>query len=143
MGRKGVSMGYSKVFEDMIEEKLLYLHTAFIGKVTKVYYNKDSAWRPYKADVQPLNMLSLVNGKTIKPAIIKDVPILDAAKYKINISLDEETATNNITGTRMKNGAIVFCLCADRDITDTKKGKMVAPPIGHHQMKDCIIIGQL
>ncbi|MBR6613166.1 MAG: hypothetical protein IKK84_00175 [Clostridia bacterium] len=136
-------MGYSKVIEDMIEEKLLYLHTAFIGKVTKVYYNKDSAWKPYKADVQPLNMLSLVNGKTVKPAIIKDVPILDNAKYKLNISLSEKEDTANITGTRMQKGAIVFCLCAERDITETKKGKMVAPPIGHHQIKDCVIIGQL
>ena len=135
-------MGYAKVIEDMIEEKLLCLHTAFVGKVTKVYLDKDN-WRPYKADVQPLSMISLVNGKTVKPAVIKDVPILDNAKYKLNVSLDEDKATSSITGTRMQKGAIVFCLCGERDITDTKKGKMAVPPLGHHQMKDCVIIGQL
>ena len=136
-------MGYAKVFENMIEEKLLYLHTAFIGKVTKVYFDEDSGWRPYKADVQPLNMTTLVNGKTVKPAIIKDVPILDNAKYKFSVSMEEDDGTSGITGVRMQKGAIVFCLCAERDITEAKKGKMAAPPIGHHQQKDCIIIGQL
>lgn len=40
-------------------------------------------------------------------------------------------------------GDLVYCLCADRDITESIKGVNSVPTVGHHSLSDSIIVGIL
>lgn len=41
----------------------------------------------------------------------------------------------------IKPGDIAFCVCADRDISETKSGKSAIPKQGHHELKDAVVVG--
>lgn len=41
----------------------------------------------------------------------------------------------------IKPGDIAYCVCSDRDISETKKGKSALPKLGHHELKDAVIVG--
>ena len=135
-----------------IEEALLNIHTAFIGIV--VGMNGED-----KAKVQPLNLIKQYGEKPQKQAVLTDVPILEHVRH---IELYETEidggAHSQYTGSgvhthgthgghvRLKPleaGDIVFCVCSDRDITQTKKGKSALPALGHHEIKDAVIVGCL
>ena len=133
------SMG---VIDDLIEQKLMDLHTAFIGKVVGVGGGK--------ATVQPLNMMKQYGKPAVQQAVVKDVPILKTV-YKIELFEFEGTESNHPTHKHgghvrfipIQEGDIVFCMCADRDISATQDGAMALPSAGRHEIKDAIIVGVL
>ena len=43
----------------------------------------------------------------------------------------------------MEKDDIVYCLCAERDITEARRGNFSIPPTRHHELSDAIIIGIL
>lgn len=121
-----------------VEEALLNMHTAFIGIV--VGMNGES-----KAKVQPLNLIKQYGEKPTKQAVLTDVPILEHVRH-IEIYEQEvggETHTGHVRLKPIEAGDIVFCMCADRDITQSKIGKSALPALGHHEIKDAVIVGCL
>lgn len=122
-------MGSLKFFEGIVDGKLLDLHTAFLGKVLSV---SDDV-----AKVQPLGLTREIGGEAQSYAPVSSVPITNQARYKFKVEGEQVTAKP------IGNGDIVICVCCDRDITEAKRGKSVLPPIGHHTMSDCVIVGIL
>lgn len=113
----------TEVINTLINNALMQTHTAFCGKVISVSGNL--------AKVQPLNMVKANGGNAQKQAVIPNVPILQPA-YK-----STETLKNNI-----KAGDTVFCVCAERDITETRKGIFALPARGRHNLSDAVIVGK-
>jgi len=106
-------MGY---FDDILEEKLLNMHTAYFAKVIRM--NDDGT-----CDIQPLDKTKAY-GKTAKQhAPVTKVPILKHVSPQ--------------------KGSIVFCVCAERDITSSVKGMSSVPPVGHHQISNAVVVGML
>ena len=110
------------VFKGMINNALMQTHTAFCAKVLKVSGKS--------AKIQPLNMVKAIGGTAKKQAVIDDVPILQPC-YKVD---DQKL--------NIKAGDTVYCVCAERDITDTKKGKFALPVAGRHMLTSAVIIGK-
>ena len=129
-------------FDDLIEQKLMDLHTAFIGRVVGVGGGK--------ATVQPLNLMKQYGKEPVQQAVVKDVPILKTV-YKIELFEFEGSGGNHPTHKHgghvrfipIQEGDIVFCMCADRDISATQNGAMALPSIGRHEIKDAVIVGVL
>lgn len=123
----------STVINGMIEQKLLNLHTAYFAKVISVSGNK--------AKIQPLNMIK-ATGKEAKKQSVITVPILEnARKFSTKKIKVESTEITIPTVEKIEAGDIVYCLCGERDITDTKNGEFAIPPLGHHRLSDSVIIG--
>jgi len=121
-------MGMSEVFDNMMEEKLLNLHTAFIGKVISVQSGS-------LCTVQPLDKIKAY-GKTAKQqAVITRVPVLSHVRH---YSVDTD---GHLTVSPIRAGDIVFCVCAERDISSSVNGQSTTPPVGHHSIKDAIVVG--
>ena len=117
-------MGNISIFNDMIEDKLLNIRTAYIGKVLSF------------------------NGTTA--TIVSDVPVVQSARFKF--STEERTCRIGEVGTEQRThvvltplakGDLVFCVCADRDITEARRGNIATPPVGHHSITDSIVVGIL
>ena len=109
-------MGKFAAFENMINNKLLNLHTAYLAKVISL--NESTA------KIQPLGMTKAYGGKAQAQSVLSNVPIL---KHITEISA----------------GDVVLCVCCERDITEAKKGNNSTPAIGHHSMSDSVIVGVL
>lgn len=120
-------MNAGAVFGEMVEEKLLNLHTAFIAKVVSVQ-GED------KCTVQPLDKIKAYGQKAKTQAVITNVPVLSHVRhYKVKDGL--------ITLSPIEKGDIVFCVCAERDITSAVNGLSKTPPVGHHAIKDAVVVG--
>jgi hypothetical protein len=128
----------SNVLNDLIEQKLLSLHTAFFAKVISVSGNN--------AKIQPLNMIK-ANGKQAKKQAVMTVPILKNVRkfatktVTITTEMDDKFSITIPTVSTISSGDIVYCACGEREITDNKKGKFSVPTTGHHRMSDAVIIG--
>lgn len=110
-------------FNNLVEQKLLTTHTCYLGKITRVNGSY--------ADVQPLSLIKAVsdaNGK--KQALVPNVPI---SQTVLRVLADGESLV----------GAIVIVMCAERDITQTRKGNFALPSLRRHSLSDSIIIGYL
>ena len=105
----------NKLIQGMINNALMQTHTAFCGKVISVNGSF--------AKVQPLNMVKAIGGNAQKQAVIPNVPIL-----------------KHVTGVAV--GDTVFCVCAERDITETRKGNYDLPVHGRHMLSDAVIVGK-
>ena len=127
-------MGNGSIIQMMIEQALLNTHTAFFAKVISVSGNT--------AKIQPLNMIKAVGGNAQKQAVIQSAPVLQNVRKfkKKQIALEEQTITV-YEPTPIAAGDIVYCLCAERDSTETKKGKFAVPTYGHHSISDAVVIG--
>lgn len=101
--------------QGMINNSLMQTHTAFCATVLKGGENT--------AKVQPLNMIKAKGGKAKKQAVLDNVPILQHVG-------------------KVKKGDTVYCLCAERDITETRKGKFALPVPGRHMLSSAVIIGK-
>lgn len=123
----------SKAINVMVEQKLLNLHTAYFAKVISVSGNS--------AKIQPLNMIKAV-GQSGKKQAVLTVPILkNVRKFSTqSITIKDFNITIPKIG-MIEAGDIVYCLCSERDITETKKGKFSIPPTGHHRISDSVIVG--
>ena len=166
------------ITDQSLEQKLLHIHTAFVGKITKLSKKCD------KASVQPLDMLKPIGKKAIKQAVLSDIPVLEHCRYRlveeertclkngnkgctcstnveIDVSVNTDTGNGSGSGTcegtvscsceeekrkhlkkePIKVGDICLCVCSERDNTETKQGKEAVPKLGHHSIKDAIIVG--
>lgn len=101
--------------QGLINNALMNTHTAFCGKVISVSGRF--------AKVQPLNMVKAKGGNAQKQAVITKVPIL-----------------RHVDG--VTKGDTVFCVCAERDITETRKGNFDLPVSGRHMISDAVIVGK-
>lgn len=150
-------MGASQMFSNMIDEKLLNMHTAFIGTITSV----DG---PDLCSVQPLDKIKAYGKAAKAQAVISKVPILNHVRHytlvKQYMTLDvvdtytgggsgepipnPHPAENNIGHLKvepLKAGDIVLCVCAERDISSSVKGMSNTPPVGHHQIANAVVVG--
>lgn len=109
-------------FNDLVEQRLLALHTCYLAKVVSI--KKEDA-KVKSATVQPLAKIKAYGEKAKQQAVITGVPMLSHVKGSIAV------------------GQVVCCLCAERDITQTKKGVIAVPSLRHHSLSDSIIIGIL
>lgn len=148
-------MGYNTVIENMIDEKMLGIHTAYIGKVL--------AYSNGKATIQPLTMIKQYGKSAKKQSPIPNVPVVHSARYKLKVNSTEvvtnittsksnsyvtsvnssKTNINDIELTPLSAGDIVICVCCDRDITEAKNGNIATPSIGHHSQSDSVVVGIL
>ena len=124
-------MGNMKFIEAMIDSRLLDLHVAFLAKVIST--------NGTKAKIQPFGI----------GAVLVDVPIIETARHTVK-SEQLTVSTPNGYETRnfailapLKAGAIVVCVCSDKDITEAKNGKNAAPKTGSHSLSDAVIVGVL
>ena len=102
----------SKVIKGIIEQKLLSLHTAYFAIVLSVSGNE--------AKIQPLNMIKPTGGTAIKQAVLT-VPIMSNVRKFSTQSIEVNGKTITIPKVeKIEKGDIVYCLCAERDITETK-----------------------
>ena len=135
-------MGDFSAFDVAIEQKLMNLHTAFVGKIIGVSGGKFT--------VQPLNMMKQYGKPPQQQTVVKDVPALKTV-YKIELFEFEGDGGDHPTHKHgghvrfipIQEGDIVFCVCADRDISATQNGAMALPSIGRHEIKDAVIVGVL
>lgn len=135
-------MGNMAFVNAAIEKKLLDLHCGYIGRVV---------WTDgVTAIVQPLGLIKDINSTTGKTqAVISNVPV--ACRYKIEAKTityatngDGKTQSQTIAvPTQIAKGDLVACLCADRDITEARRGNNALPPAGMHRITDSIIVGIL
>ena len=140
-------MGNMSFFENMIENKLKSLHTAYLAKVLSVNGST--------AKIQPLGLTKAYGKAAQKQSILSSVPILDSA-YKVReksmffvVSVDFANRTFKQVSTKVaevvpiKSGDIVICVVCERDISEAKKGNNSTPALGHHSMSDSVIVGVL
>ncbi len=114
-----------KVIDNFIEEKLLNLHTAGLAKIVAV---SDKT-----ADIQPLSLIRPIGGIPQKQAVLNKVPILEHVLYVSNQNGQQPLAA----------GQVVMYMCCDREISQTKNGKINLPANGHHEIGNAVIIGRL
>lgn len=115
------------VFNQMIDQALLQVHTGFIGKVTSVSGKTVS--------VQPLNMVKEPGGQPKQQAVVPNCPVLDSAvKF---------TSLSPAAVRQVQAGDTVYCVCADRDISETRAGVFAAPVTGHHSLSNAVVVGIL
>lgn len=136
-------MGNFKVFDDLVEDKLLNLHTAYIAKV--ISFNGS------EATIQPLGMTKQYGKSAEKQSVVSNAPVVQSARNKIgtkeisyvyNSSGATKTETI-VTLIPLSAGDLVFCVCAERDITEAKNGNIATPQIGHHSLSDTVVVGIL
>lgn len=135
-------MGNMAFVDNIITKKLMDLHCAYIGRVT---WTDGST-----ATVQPLGLIKEYGSTTARAqAAVQSVPV--ACKYKLSTktityayNADGNTRSQTVAvPTAIAKGDLVVCLCADRDITEARRGENVLPPAGHHSISDSIIVGIL
>lgn len=143
-------MGTYKYLDNIIENKLKSLHTAYLAKVLSVSNNT--------AKIQPLGLVTDENGSNYKQSVLTSVPICEHVRHytlvKQTISFSGDgsiSPSTHPTGENVghikiepiKAGDIVVCICCERNISDAKKGVNAIIPAGRHSMSDSIIIGVL
>lgn len=122
------------VTKDMVEQMLLQVHTAFVGKILSVSGNS--------AKVQPLSMIKQMDGRAIKPAVLSDVPICGNVRHVSSKTITVEGTSFEVPVlTNPVAGDVVLCLCADRDSSVTRRGNFAEPSWGHHSLSDAFIVG--
>lgn len=131
------------VFQAMIDQALLQVHTGFCGKVISVNGNL--------ASVQPLNLIKETGGQAKQQAVIPNCPILQNAKKFVRKELQtapagEPSHSHRVTGwdiVEVAPGDTVYCVCSDRDISETRTGTFATPVAGHHSLAGAVIVGIL
>lgn len=135
-------MGNMSFFNSFVEKKLMDLHCGYIGRV--VWTDGETA------TVQPLGLIKAADSDTAKTqAVVSNVPV--ACRYKITaktityaVDGDGTTKSQKVAvPTEIAAGDLVACLCADRDITEARRGNNELPPTGRHSISDSIIVGIL
>ena len=125
-------MANSTYINDAIEQALLNVHTGFIAKIVSISGDI--------ATIQPLAMNKAVGGSV--PAIITACPVISSCgKYESFIC--QATGNECVKFKKVQAGDIVFCVCADRDISETRHGGMATPRPGHHEISFAVVIGVL
>lgn len=110
-------------FKNLVEQKLLSLHTCYLAKVLSTSGNM--------ANIQPLSLVKPVGGNAKKQAVIENVPINRTVLYVL------QENSENLTG------KVAIVICCERDISQTRKGIFALPSLRRHSLSDSIIIGYL
>ena len=110
-------MGYLSVIQTIVENKVMDMHTAFLGKVL--------TYQDETATIQPLLSTKEKNEEAQPAAILLRVPVCRHARP-------------------LETGHLVCCICGERDITEARRGDIpTSSPTGHHSMSDAIVVGVL
>ena len=139
-------IGQLKFFENLVNQKLLSLHTAYIGKVLST--------DGITAKIQPLGKTKQIGGEEKTQSPIPNVPILNSARWKytkrtlryvsgVSDHAAQYSTVDIVVPRDIAAGDIVLCVCCERDITAAKKGSNVVPPVGHHDMSASVVVGIL
>lgn len=120
------------VTNSILEQKLLRVRTCYIGKVIST----DGT----VAKVQPLNIMKYTDGREKIPDQLSNVPIVSSARHKVTYDIKNHSISSIRS---ISVGDLVVCVCGDRSISSSKRGKMTVPPKGRHSMSDSIIVGLL
>lgn len=134
-----------------LEQALLRLHTAFLGRV--VSFNETAG----TASVQPLTLSKPMGSAAVKQPLLKDIPVLANARYRLKymnppyckVRCSEGSITGNLTAEKhitmapLGAGDLVLCVTCERDITAARRGRSEVPALGHHQQKDSLVVGVL
>lgn len=131
------------VIQELMEQALLQVHTAFVGKVISVNGSL--------ASVQPLNMVKAIGGQPQKQAVIPNCPVLQNARKFVRVSRPTSSggSPSHMHTVSMwdivqpEPGDTVFCVCADRDISETRTGSFATPVAGHHSLAGAVVVGVL
>lgn len=122
--------------ENLINSKIINIHTAFIGKVTAINGNI--------ARVQPLTYSKNARGELKEQTLI-------AARIPRNIKLKEQDITYRVSDyssqtttvivpDKLVVGDIVYCGIADRDISEENLSGKIIEPTRHHDINDSVIL---
>lgn len=115
------------IIQDMIEQALLQTHTAFCARVISTSGDL--------AAIQPLHMVKAIGGQPQMQAVIPDCPVLQSAvKF---------TSLNPAAARKVQAGDTVYCVCAERDISETRSGTAAVPVIGRHMLSSAVVVGIL
>ena len=135
-------MGWQDIINNIVDQKILDLHCAYIAKVLST--------DGITAKIQPLDMMKQYGKAAQTQSVIEKVPIIQSARYKLTEEGKEFLTNPTTTGARdfpvlkqIEEDDIVVCLCADRDISQTKNGSVALPAHGSHSLSDSIIVGIL
>lgn len=116
-------MGNLSKLEQIINGKIMNLHTAYLAKV--ISFNSTTA------NIQPLLAVKQYGKESEPAAIIPDVPVIISARKK---GENEPLST----------GDIVLVVCCERSITAAKKGEISTSTAGgQYSLSDSVIIGIL
>lgn len=155
-------MGKLDFIDNIIEGKLLSLHTCFLARIISVSDNLKTA------KIQPLGKTKAYGEAAVSQSPLTGVPIANGARYKFTlektdyINKDPRLITTSSDGyltsaelqyvnksenfavvKPIESGDIAVCICGERNISDAKNGVNNTPPAGHHSMSDAIIVGVL
>lgn len=127
-----------KTLNELIDKKLLALHTAFLAIVLSVEGDK---FGKRKATIQPLAMIK-AKGKDAKKQAPMTVPVLkNVHKFRQHSYIVGDTTINVTEAVELEKNDVVMCLCCERDISETQKGNYATPNLGHHRITDAVIVG--
>ena len=125
--------------EQLINEKIINLHTAFIGKVIGVNDNT--------ARVVPLTYSKNIGG-TLKEQTPVSARIPQNIKVKrkditYRVSDNTSETTTVIVPDELVVGDIVFCGVSERDITSENIMGKTIEPTRHHDINDSVVLAVL
>lgn len=116
-------MGKLSIIEQIINSKIMNMHTAYLSKV--ISFNQD------KADIQPLVATVSYDGSSEPYPIIPNVPVIVSAR-------------KNGQNKELSEGNIVLVVCCERSITEALKGKInTSANGGQYSLSDSVIVGVL
>lgn len=144
----------SNMFNDIIEQKMLHVHTAFLGKIISFNSTK------HIATVQPLTLQKQYGKSAKKQSVLTDIPVAHTAQFKFTweyiddwIDGNQGCADGHCTCHPQKRrhvkmqwispGDICICVVCERDITAARRGESDIPALGHHEIKDAVVVGTL
>ena len=128
----------------MLEQQLLHLHTSFIGRITKLSKDCDTAC------VQPLDLLKPLGQQAKRQAVLSDIPVLEHCRYRLveekrqclingnngcscnvttsvstTVNVNTETGSGTGTGTGTGSGT-VNCSCREETRVHLKKEPIIS-----------------
>lgn len=116
-------MGKLSILEQIINSKIMNIHTAYLAKV--ISFNQD------KADIQPLVASVSYDGESEPYPIIPNVPVIVSAR-------------KNCQNEDLSEGAVVLAICCERDISSALKGQISNSSAGGmYSLSDSVIVGVL
>ena len=109
----------SETIQELIQQRLLLLHTCLVCKVLDVYADGT-------AKIHPLTMIQTIAGEVRTHSALEHVPMTDQVREYIS------------------TGTICVAVFAERDIAKAISGEYALPSLArHHSLSDGIIIGTL
>lgn len=141
-------MGNMKFFDNLVESKLLNVHTCYIARVLSVSADLSNA------KILPLGKTKEYGKSAKEQTPLSNVPIIHSARWKLEkkklwdwAAPAENAPTTEepyfLFPTDIEAGDLVICVCCERDINAARKGRNVVPPVGHHSMSSSVIVGIL